>query len=119
MKNKKVITKAYVTHFDEAIFTQTLVSGRTVKATYYRNDNMWTPIYETDSVYSICPITGEFKNCFDCDFFEDNYNHYLEDSAVCMRQSERISHKELAARATDCLNADGCTVSFRSAHGEL
>ena len=86
MKNKKMITKAYVTHFDEAIFTQILASGRTVKVTYYRNDDKWIPVYETDN---------------------------------CLRRPERISHKELAARATDCLNAEGCTVSFRSSHGEL
>ena len=114
MKNKKVITKAYVTHFDEAIFTQKLASGRIVKAIYYRNDDKWTPIYETDSVYAICPITGQIKGCFDCDFYVDE----AEDNN-CLRRPEQISHKELAARATDCLNAEGCTVSFRSAHGEL
>lgn len=114
MKNKKMITKAYVTHFDEAIFTQILASGRTVKVTYYRNDDKWIPVYETDSVYAICPITGQFKGCFDCDFYVDE----AEDNN-CLRRPERISHKELAARATDCLNAEGCTVSFRSAHGEL
>ena len=112
----KVITRAYVTHFNEATFTQLLPSGRKIVATYHRNKttDKWSPIYSTDSAYAICPITGQFKGCFDCDFYVDE----AEDNN-CLRQPERISHKELAARATDCLNANGCTVSFRSSHGEL
>lgn len=110
--NKKMITKAYVTHFDEAIFTQILASGRQVTATYHRDGDKWSPIYTTDSVYAICPITGMFKGCFDCEYYVDE----AEDNN-CLKSLEKISHKELAARATDCLNADGCTVSFRSLHG--
>lgn len=110
----KLITKSYVTHFDEAVFMQTLASGRHVTVTYTRDrgDDKWVPVYSTDSVYSICPVTGQFKTCLMCDLYEDGSDTYFEEK--CVKLIERISHKELAARATDCLNAEDCTVSFRS-----
>ena len=113
----KVITRAYVTHFNEATFTQSLPSGRKIVATYHRNKttDKWSPIYSTDSAYAICPITGQFRGCLDCDFYVENEDGVGD----CLNKLEKISHKELAARATDCLNADGCTVSFRSIDGEL
>ena len=114
---KKRITRAYVSHFDTCVMKQLLPTGRFIRCDWLRDDNnLWHSIYSTNSAYHICKHTGQFKDCKDCECYNEDA---FAMSRMCEAQAEVVSMDEMASRATACLNAEGCTVSFRSMHGEL
>ena len=112
---KKKVTRAYVSHFDKCVMRQVFPTGRIVQCDWMRDENsLWHSIYSTNSAYHICKHTGQFKDCKNCNCYDDDA---FEMSRKCEAQAEVISMDEMASRATACLNAEGCTVSFRSSNG--
>ena len=108
----KKITRAYVTHFDECIMKQVLPNGRSITCNWIKDVNgTWKAFFSTDSVYHICAYSGLFKDCFNCECYDDDSEAMVK---KCKAQGYTITSQELADRATDCLNAEGCTVKFRS-----
>ena len=110
-------TRAYVSHFDTIVMTQTLPTGRIVRCDWLRDDNkLWHPIYSTNSAYHICQYSGLFKDCKNCKCYNDDATIM---SRNCAQESEALSMDEMASRATACANAKGCTIDFRSGNGNL
>ena len=108
----KKITKGYVNHYQTIKMAQTLPSGRHVFVEYKKTPtDKWYAHYSTDSAFHICPYSGEFKECSDCDAYFDAVDDedFIES---CLQYEERISSEEMASRATACVNADGCKIDF-------
>ena len=108
----KKITRAYVSHFDNISMTQSLPSGRIVQCEWTRDENgRWHSNYSSNSVYHICKYSGIFKDCQNCECYNDDAEIM---SKQCAAQGETITMDEMASRATACANAEGCTIKFRS-----
>lgn len=109
------ITKGYVNRFDLIKFTQILPSGRRVCETYFKQPNVeeWTIQYTTDSAYHICPYDGIFRDCGNCDVYEEagDEEDFIE---RCLAHIQRINSMELARRCTLCERDENCDVYYWS-----
>ncbi len=109
------ITKGYVNRFDKIKFTQVLPSGRYVyeEYTWHPLIKQWYIQYSSDSVYHICPYDGIFRECKDCEV----YNEAIDDEKfieLCSARTCWVSSNELARRCTLCEKGKNCKVDYWS-----
>lgn len=103
------ITKGYIKHYERIKMEQTLPSGRHLRVEYMRiPTGKWVAKYETDSVYHICPYDGVFRNCKDC----EAYNEEDEKMNSCILHSDVVTDDEMVSRAVACAAAKDCTINF-------
>lgn len=109
------ITKGYVNRFDRIKFTQVLSSGRKVYEEYIRKPNTekWYVQHSSDSAHHICPYDGIFRECVDCEEYENAVDD--EDFVEgCLARTEWVLSTELARRCTLCEKGKNCKVDYWS-----
>lgn len=109
------ITKGYVNRFDRIKFTQLLPSGRHVYEEYIRQPHTenWYMKYSSDSAHHICPYDGMFRECIDCEVYDEAVDDedFVE---LCLSHEIRIDSTELARRCTLCEKSKNCKVDYWS-----
>lgn len=109
------ITKGYVNRFDKIKFTQVLPGGRKVYEEYIRKPNTekWYVQHSSDSAHHICPYDGIFRECVDCEEYENAVDD--EDFVEgCLARTEWVLSTELARRCTLCEKGKGGKVDYWS-----
>jgi len=109
------ITKGYVNRFDKIKFTQVLPSGRSVYEEYIKHPyaDEWYIKYSSDSAHHICPYDGMFRECVDCEVYDEAVDDedFVE---LCLSREIRIDSTELARRCTLCEKGTNCKVDYWS-----